>query len=132
MLNGGLNARSRVDWPSLALSRVRSPMSTAHRAEVLVLGWGSSYGAILAGVRRVRARGKKVARIHLRHLNPLPSNLGDELRRFKKVLVPELNRGQLVRMVRAEYLVEAVGYSKVQGQPFKAAEIEAKILEMMG
>ena len=101
-------------------------------AEVLVIGWGSSYGAILAGVRRVRARGKKVARIHLRHLNPLPPNLGDELRRFKKVVVPELNRGQLVRLLRAEYLVEAVGYNKVQGQPFKAAEIESKLLEMMG
>ncbi|HEX5630346.1 MAG TPA: 2-oxoacid:acceptor oxidoreductase subunit alpha, partial [Acidimicrobiia bacterium] len=93
-------------------------------AKVLVLGWGSSYGAILAGVRRVRAQGKKVARIHLRHLNPFPSNLGDVLRGFDRVLVPELNRGQLVKLVRAEFLVEAISYPKVEGQPFKAAEIE--------
>jgi len=101
-------------------------------AEVLVLGWGSSYGVILAGVRRVRARGMKVARIHLRHLNPFPANLGDELRRYKKVLVPELNRGQLVKMVRTDFLIDAVSYPKVQGQPFKAAEIEAKLMEMIG
>ncbi len=101
-------------------------------AKVLVLGWGSSYGAILAGVRRVRAQGKKVARIHLRHLNPFPSNLGDVLRGFDRVLVPELNRGQLVKLVRAEFLVEAISYPKVEGQPFKAAEIEAKLLEMIG
>ena len=101
-------------------------------AEVLVLGWGSSYGAILAGVRRVRGRGLKVARIHLRHLNPFPQNLGNALSRYRKVLVPELNRGQLWRLVRAEYLVDAVRYAKVQGQPFKAGEIEAKLMEMIG
>ncbi len=101
-------------------------------AKVLVLGWGSSYGAILAGVRRVRAQGKKVARIHLRHLNPFPANLGDALRGFDRVLVPELNRGQLVKLVRAEFLVDAVSYPKVEGQPFKASEIEAKLLEMIG
>jgi len=101
-------------------------------AEVLVIGWGSSYGAILAGVRRVRAQGKKVARIHLRHLNPFPANLGAVLGGYRKVLVPELNRGQLSRMLRAEYLVDATSYPKVQGQPFKAAEIETKLTEMIG
>jgi len=101
-------------------------------AEVLVIGWGSSYGAILAGVRRVRARGMKVARVHLRHLNPLPRNLGKVLARFDRVLVPELNRGHLWRILRADFLVDAIRYSKVQGQPFKAAEIEAKLTEMIG
>ena len=101
-------------------------------AEVLVIGWGSSYGAILAGVRRVRAQGMKVARVHLRHLNPFPKNLGDVLARFDKVLVPELNRGHLWRLLRADFLVDAIRYSKVQGQPFKAAEIEAKLMETIG
>ena len=86
----------------------------------------------MAGVRRVRNRGMKVARIHLRHLNPFPRNLGDLVSRYRKVLVPELNRGQLSRMLRAEFLVDAVSYPKVQGQPFKAAEIEAKLMEMIG
>ncbi|MBI5158255.1 MAG: 2-oxoacid:acceptor oxidoreductase subunit alpha [Acidimicrobiia bacterium] len=101
-------------------------------ADVLVIGWGSSYGAILAGVRRVRAQGKKVARIHLRHLNPFPPNLGAVIGGYRRVLVPELNRGQLSRMLRAEYLIDATSYPKVQGQPFKAAEIEAKLTEMIG
>jgi 2-oxoglutarate ferredoxin oxidoreductase subunit alpha len=98
-------------------------------AEVLVIGWGSSYGAILAGVRRVRARGQKVARVHLRYLNPFPKNLGEVLSRYPKVLVPELNRGHLWRMIRADFLTDAIRYSKVQGQPLKASEIEAKLME---
>jgi 2-oxoglutarate ferredoxin oxidoreductase subunit alpha len=101
-------------------------------AEVLVIGWGSSYGAILAGVRRIRGRGMKVARVHLRYLNPFPKNLGEVVSRYKKVLVPELNRGQLWRMLRADFLVDAIRYSKVQGQPFKASEIEAKLIETIG
>jgi 2-oxoglutarate ferredoxin oxidoreductase subunit alpha len=100
-------------------------------AELLVLGWGSSYSAILAAVRRVRDAGHKVARLHLRHLHPLPPNLGDLLRSFGKILVPELNRGQLWRLIRQEFLVDAIRYSKVQGQPFKAAEVQAKILEVL-
>ena len=98
-------------------------------AEVLVLGWGSSYGAILAGVRRVRAREQKVARVHLRYLNPFPKNLGEVLSRYPKVLVPELNRGHLWRMIRSDFLTDAIRYSKVQGQPLKASEIEAKLME---
>jgi 2-oxoglutarate ferredoxin oxidoreductase subunit alpha len=100
-------------------------------ADVLVIGWGSSYGAILAGVRRVRNRGHKVARVHLRHLNPFPKNLGEIVRRYPKILVPELNRGHLWRLLRAEFLVDAVRYSKVQGRPFKAAEIEGKLMELI-
>jgi len=100
-------------------------------ARVLVLGWGSTWGAIKAGVRRVRGAGKKVARAHLVHLNPFPPNLGEVLARYEKVLIPEMNLGQLSKLVRAEYLVDAQTLSKVQGLPFRAAEIEAKILEMI-
>jgi 2-oxoglutarate ferredoxin oxidoreductase subunit alpha len=100
-------------------------------AELLVLGWGSTASAIHAGVRRARARGVPVARAHLRYLNPFPKNLGEVMRGYPRLLVPEINLGQLVRLIRAEFLVEAVGYSKVQGLPFKAAEIEAKIMELV-
>jgi 2-oxoglutarate ferredoxin oxidoreductase subunit alpha len=99
-------------------------------AELLILGWGSTYAAIHAGVRQARARGARVARAHLRHLNPFPANLAEVVRRFPRVLVPELNRGQLVRLLRAQFLIEAVGLNKVQGTPFKTFEIEDKIMEM--
>jgi 2-oxoglutarate ferredoxin oxidoreductase subunit alpha len=99
-------------------------------AELLVLGWGSTYAAIHAGVRQARARGAKVARAHLRYLNPFPRNLGEAVRRYPRVLVPELNRGHLLRLLRAEFLVDAVGLSKVQGTPFKTLEVEEKIVEM--
>jgi 2-oxoglutarate ferredoxin oxidoreductase subunit alpha len=101
-------------------------------AELLLVGWGSSWGAISAGVRRVRARGKKVAYAHLMHLNPFPRNLGEVLRSYRKILVPEVNMGHLVKMLRYEYLVDAKGFNKVRGLPFKAAEIEAAILENLG
>jgi 2-oxoglutarate ferredoxin oxidoreductase subunit alpha len=96
-------------------------------ADLLVLGWGSTFGAITAGVRRVRAKGKKAASAHLMHLNPLPSNTGEVLRRYRKVLIPEMNLGQLWRIVRADYLVDADLFSKVQGQPIHASEFEAEI-----
>jgi 2-oxoglutarate ferredoxin oxidoreductase subunit alpha len=99
-------------------------------ADVLVLGWGSTWGAIAAAARRVRARGKKVAHAHLMHLNPFPSDLGDVVGRYERILVPEMNLGQLSRLVRAEFLVGAETLSQVQGIPFRAAEIEAKVLEM--
>ncbi len=105
-------------------------ITTDADADLLVLGWGSTYSAILAGVRRARRQGAKVARAHLRHLNPFPPNLGEVLARYPNVLIPELNRGQLSRLVRAEFLTPAVGLHKVQGQPFKASEIEAKIMEL--
>jgi 2-oxoglutarate ferredoxin oxidoreductase subunit alpha len=100
-------------------------------ADLLVLGWGSTYGAIGAAVRRVRARGQKVASAHLVHLNPFPTDLGEVLGRYRKVLIPEMNLGQLSRLVRAEFLVDAKSLTKVQGQPFRASEIENKILEMV-
>ena len=90
-------------------------------AKVLVLGWGSTYGPIGAGVRRVRKAGYRVAQTHLRHLNPFPHDLGDVLRRYDRVLVPEMNLGQLSLLLRAKYLVDVVGYNEVRGLPLKAA-----------
>ncbi len=101
-------------------------------AELLVVSWGSTYSAVLAGVKNSRRKGLKVAHLHLRHLNPFAPNLGDVIARYPKVLVPELNRGQLSRLLRAEFLTPTTTLSKVQGQPFKAADIEAKIEEMLG
>jgi len=100
-------------------------------ADLLVLGWGSTFGAIRAGVNRARKREGKVAHVHLRHINPFPANLGDVLARFETVLVPELNRGQLSRLIRARYLVDAISQSKVQGQPFKATEIAMRIMQLL-
>jgi len=101
-------------------------------APVLVLGWGSTFGAIAAGVRRVRARGLKVAHAHLVHLNPFPSNLANVIGSYGGVLIPETNLGQLARLVRAEFLVDAKTLSKVKGSPFLAAEIESAILTSLG
>ena len=101
------------------------PLQVDHQegADVLVLSWGGTYGPVAAGVRRVRAQGKQVAHAHLRWLNPFPGNLGDVLRSYDRVLVPEMNLGQLRQLVRAEFLVDAVGYNRVTGKPFKAGEI---------
>jgi 2-oxoglutarate ferredoxin oxidoreductase subunit alpha len=92
-------------------------------AATLVLGWGSTYGSIRAAVEECQRRGLKVARAHLRHLNPFPANLGKVLRRFKRVLVPEMNLGQLLFLVRAKFLVDARGVNKVQGKPFRVDEL---------
>lgn len=100
-------------------------------AELLVLGWGSTYGANRAAARRARLEGKKVATAHLRYLNPLPLNLGEVLSRYPKILIPELNTGQLLKVIRSEFLIDATGLNKVAGEPFKVAEIAAKILEML-
>jgi len=100
-------------------------------ASVLVLGWGGTYGPIAAGCRRVRAKGHKVAHAHLRHLNPFPRNTGEVLRHYDKVLVPEMNLGQLLKLVRAEFLVDAVGYNRVSGLPLRAAEVAAAIETMV-
>jgi 2-oxoglutarate ferredoxin oxidoreductase subunit alpha len=101
-------------------------------SDVLVLGWGSTFGAISAGVRRVRARGQKVAQAHVVHLNPFPANFGDVLGRYRRVLVPEINLGQLSRLIRAEFLVDVQSLNKMQGVPFRAAEIETAILTLLG
>ena len=102
------------------------------RAKVLVLGWGSTYGPIGAGCRRVRKAGYHVAQAHLRHLNPFPHDLGEVLARYDRVLVPEMNLGQLNMLLRAKYLVDTVGYNHVRGLPLKAAELAEAIGELVG
>jgi 2-oxoglutarate ferredoxin oxidoreductase subunit alpha len=101
-------------------------------ADLLVLGWGSSYGAITGAARRIRRRGGKVACGHLRHLNPLPQNTGEVLRSYEKVLIPETNTGQLWRLLRAEYLVDAERYNKVEGLPIFAEELDEVISGHLG
>ena len=100
-------------------------------ADTLVLGWGSTYGSIGAGVRRVRKDGRKVAWAHLHYLNPFPRNTGEVLRRYDKILIPEMNLGQLLKLVRAEFLVDAIGYNRVRGMPFKAAELQEAITALV-
>jgi 2-oxoglutarate ferredoxin oxidoreductase subunit alpha len=101
-------------------------------ARVLVLGWGSTFGSIGAAVRRVRNAGHPVAQVHLRHLNPFPPNLGDVLRRYDKVLVPEINLGQLALLLRGRFLVDVISYNQVRGLPFKAAELAGVIEDVIG
>ena len=111
------------------------PLATIHgddSSELLVLGWGSTYGAIRAAVDSARAQGCPVSQLHLRHLNPFPSNLGELLLRFPKILVPEINSGQLTRIIRAEFLVDANVLSKVSGKPFFPSEIEERIIQILG
>ncbi len=100
-------------------------------AKVVVLGWGSTYGPIGAGVRRVRKAGFNVAQVHLRHLNPFPKDLGEILKRYDKVLIPEMNLGQLSMLIRAKYLVDAHGYNLVRGLPLKAADLADAIGELV-
>lgn len=108
-----------------------APDSGKDRARLLVLGWGSTYGAITTAVRELIAEGADVAHIHLRHIHPFPKNLGDVLGNYGQILIPEMNRGQLLQLIRAKYLAPAIGYSKIQGQPFTAAEIRTKIVELL-
>ncbi|WP_309060202.1 2-oxoacid:acceptor oxidoreductase subunit alpha [Streptomyces sp.] len=100
-----------------------------HGAKTLVLGWGSTYGPITAAVRRLRAAGESVAQAHLRHLNPFPGNLGEVVRQYDKVVVPEMNLGQLATLVRAKYLVDATSYNQVNGMPFKAEQLATALKE---
>jgi 2-oxoglutarate ferredoxin oxidoreductase subunit alpha len=99
--------------------------------DLLVVAWGSTHGAITAAVKSQRELGHRIGHAHLRHLNPLPKNLGEILERYKKVLVPELNMGQLLWLLRAKYLVNATGLNKIQGRPFKQSELELKIAELV-
>ena len=99
--------------------------------DLLVIGWGSTFGAIESATRLLRDQGHAVSHAHLRFLNPLPGDLGAILGRFRRVLVPELNMGQLVRLLRAEYLVDAIGLNKIQGQPFKVSEIVSKAARLL-
>ena len=99
-------------------------------ADLLVLGWGSTSGAIRAAARRARLEGRKVATANLRYLNPMPTNTSDVLHSYEKILIPEVNTGQLLKLIRAEHLLDAVGINKVAGEPFKVSEITEKIMEM--
>jgi 2-oxoglutarate ferredoxin oxidoreductase subunit alpha len=100
-------------------------------AELLILGWGSTEGSIIGAVEELRAEGKRVARAHLRYLNPMPRNLGDVLKRYKKVLIPEMNTGQLAFLLRGRYLRDVVSFTKVQGKPFKVSEIKLRADEVL-
>jgi 2-oxoglutarate ferredoxin oxidoreductase subunit alpha len=107
---------------------VDDPASTA---DVLVLGWGSTYGPIGAAVRKVRDSGGTVAHAHLRHLNPLPANTGDVVRRYRRVLIPEMNLGQLALLIRGRFLVDALSYTSVRGMPFKSDELADAIKDVI-
>jgi 2-oxoglutarate/2-oxoacid ferredoxin oxidoreductase subunit alpha len=100
--------------------------------DLLIVAWGSTHGSITAAVKSQRAQGRRIGHLHLRYLNPLPANLAQIFKRYKKILVPELNMGQLLWLLRAKYLVDAVGLNKIQGRPFKQAELEQKIEEILG
>ncbi|MBW8005325.1 MAG: 2-oxoacid:acceptor oxidoreductase subunit alpha [candidate division NC10 bacterium] len=117
-------ARVAMDIP---LTEVRGDSS----GKLLVIGWGGTYGAILEAVERLRAQGKSIAHVHLRYLSPLPADLKNIIPLFEKVLVPELNMGQLVKIIRAEYLVDAKGINKIQGQPFRVSELMEKMQEFL-
>jgi 2-oxoglutarate ferredoxin oxidoreductase subunit alpha len=109
------------DIPDMVVDDPRG--SDGHRARVLVLGWGSTYGPITAAVRRVRKTGRNIAQAHVRHLNPFPANLGHILRSYDRVIVPEMNLGQLAMLLRAKYLVDVQSYSRVRGLPISLSEL---------
>jgi 2-oxoglutarate ferredoxin oxidoreductase subunit alpha len=100
-------------------------------AKVLVLGWGSTYGPIGAACRRVRSAGSSVAQVHLRHVNPFPNDLGAILARYERVVIPEMNLGQLAMLIRAKYLIDAISVTQVRGLPFKAAELADMLLNVI-
>ncbi len=108
-----------------------APDSGNENARLLVLGWGSTYGAIKTAVQELIAQGHSVAHLHLRHLNPFPKNLGELLKGYEQVMIPEMNSGQLLQLIRAKYLIPAIGYSKIQGQPFSTKEMRSKIIELL-
>ncbi|MFI5818576.1 2-oxoacid:acceptor oxidoreductase subunit alpha [Streptomyces rishiriensis] len=117
--------QAKIDGIEVADLEVDDP----HGASTLVLGWGSTYGPITAAVRRLRTAGEAVAQAHLRHLNPFPRNLGAVLKRYDKVVVPEMNLGQLATLIRARFLVDAHSYNQVNGMPFKAEQLAAALKE---
>ncbi len=108
-----------------------APDCGSEKARVLVLGWGSTFGAIKTAIQELLVAGHSVAHVHLRHINPFPKNLGELLKGYEQVLIPEMNNGQLLQLIRAKYLVPAIGYSKIQGQPFTIQEVKSKIIELL-
>jgi 2-oxoglutarate ferredoxin oxidoreductase subunit alpha len=132
-----LNHQRMVDQRAEKVARIANELPPVEvngspSGQLLVVGWGGTYGAITSAVNEARAAGRDVSSIHLRHLNPFPTNLGDVLRRFEKVLVAELNAGQLWRLLRAEFVVPAEKLAKVEGQPFKVGEVRAAIERLLG
>jgi 2-oxoglutarate ferredoxin oxidoreductase subunit alpha len=131
-----INHETMVKLRTEKVERIANELPPVHidgeqEGELVVVGWGSTYGAIRSAVARVRDRNKRVSQIHLRYLNPLPKDLGEVLHRFKKILVPEMNLGQLSNVLRMKYLLPNVPLDKVQGLPLKAVEIEMKIEEIL-
>jgi 2-oxoglutarate ferredoxin oxidoreductase subunit alpha len=118
--------QAKVDGIDVADMVVDDPTGDAR---LLVLGWGSSYGPIGAACRRVRGEGLTIAQAHLRHLNPFPANLEAVLRSYDRVVIPEMNMGQLALLIRGRFLVDAVPYNKVAGLPFKAEELQHVLTE---
>jgi 2-oxoglutarate/2-oxoacid ferredoxin oxidoreductase subunit alpha len=123
--------QAKIDRIAVPALTVDDPTGPDDPADLLVLGWGSTYGPIGAGARRVRAMGHRVATAHLRHLNPMPADLGEVLARYRTVLVPEMNLGQLAMLLRARHLVDVQSYTKVSGLPFKAEELQDLYLEYL-
>jgi 2-oxoglutarate ferredoxin oxidoreductase subunit alpha len=107
-------------------------VSGPEEGDLLVIGWGGTYGSITTAVERAQHKGYKVAQAHLRYLNPFPSDLGDVLKRYDAVMVPEMNLGQLSMLLRARYLVDVVGYNHVRGLPLRAAELADAITDLIG
>ncbi|SDN15259.1 2-oxoacid:acceptor oxidoreductase subunit alpha [Allokutzneria albata] len=120
--------QAKIDGVAVPDIEVEDPSGAA---DVLVLGWGSTYGPIGAACRRVRRQGMKIAHAHLRHLNPFPGNLGEVLRGYRKVVVPEMNLGQLALLLRAKYLVDVISHTKVSGLPYKAEELQDVFIEIV-
>jgi 2-oxoglutarate ferredoxin oxidoreductase subunit alpha len=102
------------------------------KGKILVLGWGSTYGAIKSAVSDLQARGEQVSHAHLRHMRPFPKNLGDLMKNFNKVLIPEINNGQLIKIIRDQYMIDATGYNKIMGVPITKTELVMKLDEMLG
>ncbi|WP_086826408.1 2-oxoacid:acceptor oxidoreductase subunit alpha [Allokutzneria sp. NRRL B-24872] len=120
--------QAKIDGVTVPDIEVEDPSGSA---DVLVLGWGSTYGPIGAACRRVRRQGMKIAHAHLRHLNPFPGNLGELLRGYRKVIVPEMNLGQLALLLRGKYLVDVISHTKVSGLPYKAEELQDVFIEIV-
>ncbi|MGA8231112.1 MAG: 2-oxoacid:acceptor oxidoreductase subunit alpha [Candidatus Acidiferrales bacterium] len=132
-----LNHENMVRMRAAKVERVADDIPPAipvgdQEGDLLIIAWGSTYGPITAALKTQRAAGRRIGHVHLRHLNPLPKNIGEVMGRFKTVLVPEMNMGQLSMILRAKYLVDVQGYNKIQGRPFKQSEIEEKIQELVG
>ena len=106
--------------------------SGPEKGDLLVLGWGSTYGSIKSAVAELQQQGYAVSHAHLRHLRPFPANLGELMRNFKQVLIPEINNGQLIKIIRDQFLLDAKGYHKIMGVPITKTELVLKIRELLG